>query len=506
MTNVRAMGPVFICMNLNRNHMSLFSTEKGGILLIIIGSVLRLKHYFENRSLWLDEAYVALEILIKTFKEMVTLETAFPRQPGTPLLFQLITKINISVFGNNEFIMRLWPLLSSLIGLLLFTVLLKKCVGRTQGLLALSFFVFCEPLIYYASELKPYISDVMITLILYLFYEKVREKNFDLWAMRYFGLISALCLWISFPSMFITCGLLMAIMVSALKAKDIQAINGVLIAFLMWSVSFTFLYFTILRFMVQSEYILDSWSGSFLSASSNVWEGLHWGLSRFLAMFEHPLGLHYTKLAALFFVIGCVAVFRRNRRQFGALMCPILLVVFAACFKKYPFKGRMLLFMTPLIYIFFCEGISVVCEQFKRYRSLAYILIVGLLIFHPVKQAFAHLVYFRESTESRIVMQYLKDQIRPSDIIFFNNSAQYALLYYLNSQNFNIENLMKKESDYVKGEWHRIEFGKIDDLITFHGDQKEIWFVFLRMLFRKGKFYGFVSRVNGLRGGIHPGR
>ena len=90
------------------------------ILLIFIGFYFRLSYYFQNQSLWVDEAYVAVEISAKSYRDIFCFLTILSGQPQTPILFQLICKFFTSLFGNHELSLRLLPYLSSLAALFLF--------------------------------------------------------------------------------------------------------------------------------------------------------------------------------------------------------------------------------------------------------------------------------------------------------------------------------------------------------------------------------------------------
>lgn len=51
---------------------SAFSSRAFMGVLITLGILLRLKHYLENRSLWLDEAWLSLGISAHSFSDILT--------------------------------------------------------------------------------------------------------------------------------------------------------------------------------------------------------------------------------------------------------------------------------------------------------------------------------------------------------------------------------------------------------------------------------------------------
>nr|CAI78519.1 hypothetical protein [uncultured bacterium] len=166
--------------------------------LIAAGVIVRLKHFLENRSLWMDEAHVAVQILGKSFKEILSLEYVFSDTARIPVLFQLVTKLLVEGFGAHDIVFRALPFLSALLGLFLYYRLLKNVTSLRVAALSLAFFAFCGPLVYYAAELKPYSTDVLAAIVLYLAFERIRKNGFDFYETRLFGLIAGVLLWFSF--------------------------------------------------------------------------------------------------------------------------------------------------------------------------------------------------------------------------------------------------------------------------------------------------------------------
>ena len=145
--------------------------------LFVIGLVLRLRHLLEQRSLWLDEAYIALTLSCMSWKDIFCF-TPFPGpQVSPPLLFLFMEKAQIFLWGNSDLILRIFPFIASVISLGLFWIVCRQCLRGGYRYLALALFVLSEPLIYYAAELKPYASDVMVSCALWGLYFHVSQKG-----------------------------------------------------------------------------------------------------------------------------------------------------------------------------------------------------------------------------------------------------------------------------------------------------------------------------------------
>src|ERR1051325_2431697 len=117
-----------------------FSWEKAGVAaLLLLGALLRMRQYLTGRSLWVDEAMLALNIVNQNFAGLFK---PLDYDQGAPIGFLLVEKIFNSIFGKNEFTLRLFPLLVGLISLWLFYLLLKRITNIAGLLTALALFAF----------------------------------------------------------------------------------------------------------------------------------------------------------------------------------------------------------------------------------------------------------------------------------------------------------------------------------------------------------------------------
>lgn len=136
-------------------------------LVVGVGAVLRLVRYFDDRSLWLDESFLALNIVGKSLTELMgPLDYVQSAPPG----FLGLEKTVVTVLGDDEAALRLFPLVSGIAALLLFRSITARLLPKGPALLALTLFAVNEQLVYYSSEVKPYATDVAVaTVLLYVF-------------------------------------------------------------------------------------------------------------------------------------------------------------------------------------------------------------------------------------------------------------------------------------------------------------------------------------------------
>ncbi len=194
---------------------ALFSWERAAVaVLLLLGALLRVRQYLAGRSLWVDEAMLALNIVNRNFAEMFQ---PLDYDQGSPIGFLLVEKIFNSILGKNEFALRLFSLLVGLLSLWLFYLLSKRIATKAGLFTALALFAFNPRLVYYSSEVKQYIADVVVTISLLLIAAPVfnmspRKKDFA-WLM----LAGLIALWFSHPALFVLTGIGLALVIVTLK-------------------------------------------------------------------------------------------------------------------------------------------------------------------------------------------------------------------------------------------------------------------------------------------------
>ncbi|MFN8463550.1 MAG: hypothetical protein U0X93_17495 [Anaerolineales bacterium] len=100
------------------------SEKNIAITLLFVGAILRLRGYFSGRSLWADEAMLALNIVNRNFIELFK---PLEYDQGAPLGFLLVEKFfNHAVRSAMNMVLRLFPLLAGLASLWLFYLLIRK--------------------------------------------------------------------------------------------------------------------------------------------------------------------------------------------------------------------------------------------------------------------------------------------------------------------------------------------------------------------------------------------
>ncbi|HEX3460055.1 MAG TPA: hypothetical protein VHT49_04065, partial [Acidimicrobiales bacterium] len=110
-----------------------------------IGVGLRIRQFAFHRSLWNDEASLAVNILARSFGGL-TRPLAVVQ--GAPIGFLWMEKSATEIFGTSEYALRLVPLIAGVGSLFIFRDLASKVLPPLGSSVAVALFAVAPPLVY----------------------------------------------------------------------------------------------------------------------------------------------------------------------------------------------------------------------------------------------------------------------------------------------------------------------------------------------------------------------
>ncbi len=410
--------------------------------IIGLGIFFRLYQYLCNRSLWRDEAKLALMILDSRLSDFLG-PVSKPPPPG----FLIVEKVNTILLGNSEYALRLFPLVSGIIALFAFYYVIKRLLDKRIVPVALILFCCTYSLIYFSTELKQYSSDVAAALVLYSLAFHLYERKFDLIGTLLIALVGAVLIWFSHPSVFILGGIGLTLMVSSLLRKEWKAFFRVTAASLVWLASFAAIYFLILRHLTSNELLQSYWSKQhFAPLVPASISDFKWYVDSLIEIFgnKYLMNLAYPVLWAVVSLVGCISLIFKKREGFFLLITPIFLTLIASSLHKYPFSERLLLFITPAVVIFLSVGLWEIVGAKKGkpittvIANFVGVLLIGLLFFSSFFVGNDY--FFKPITREEIkpVLVYIKEHQREGDIVYIYYGARDQFLYYAKRYEFDI--------------------------------------------------------------------
>lgn len=430
-------------------------------LIIAFGIVLRLDQYFFNRSLWLDEAFFANNVVNRTFFELLIPPLEYTGHIMPPGLL-IMAKLMITLFGNSDLILRLFPLICGIIALVLFYQVAKIYISARAVPLALFFFAISDSLIYYSSEFKQYSNDVVVALILLILADYLRTSPLTFAKLLLLTLVGSLVLWFSHPAVFTLATIGIYLLFIHFSTKTWKPVINLSIVYAIWLLNFSVLYFFIIRIETPAnQWLRQFWTleNAFMPFPLSI-HGIHWLAENFLKMLNYPVGFNQVELAGTLLILGSVGVFAKNRLTLFLLGLPLLLVLGVSFFHQYPFSGRLLLFLTPSLYLLIAEGLTKIKIDLPACYSnwvetLTPIVLLAFLCGYPFIKDLNYWNTPRVIQETKPLFQYVQQHRQPADTLYLYYWMEPAFRYYANFYNFNYEDChlispIPTDQEYIK--------------------------------------------------------
>jgi hypothetical protein len=401
-------------------------------VLVAVGVALRLAQYAFNRSLWVDESWLALNLIERPLSGL-TKPLSFNQ--AAPVGFLLTEGVVGKALGYGEYALRLVPLLSGIASVPVFAWVSRRMLPRAAAPLAIVLFVVADSLIYYSSEVKPYETDVMAAVCLLaaglLLTDENQPSRRATGALAIGGLV---LLPFSYASLFMVASVAIAFGARLAVRREWQNLRApasftiaVWVAAVLALVAFA-------RGQVQHVRRSFGDSSSFLGGSSSPLHAVNilgTNVAHAIGFLQqHPYS-QIEKLALVCALIGAVALFRRNVVYGLMLVAPVALVYAAAAAHLYPILLRTELFLVPGIILLVTEGVARLVRWVPTTWKVAVALILTIaLCAGPTWQAGKAVVHPRTHEEIKPVLEFVRAHWRPGDTLYVYHGAQYAFLYY----------------------------------------------------------------------------
>jgi hypothetical protein len=426
--------------------------------MLSIGCVLRLRWYLFDRSLWWDEAALAGNFLWKPWPALLG---RLDNNQAAPFGFLLAERALASMFGDGERILRLLPLICGIATLPLFYVVTKSYARARVVPFAVGLFVISSTQVYYASECKPYMIDLALTLLMLQAGVWMSTGALTTPRAAGVGLLGATAVWCSYPISFVLAGVAMGSGVESVRARDwprltrIAAIAGV------WLSSFVACYLTSLRTVVANPFLKSYWASGFLSLAD-----LHKTYRLLVSVFVSPTDVisisRHAVLLVPIFAIGSAVLLARSRSRWCMLFLPLLFAGAASVAGVYPFYDRLLLFMVPLVLLPTIEGIVQLGEWVARMRPAAGRLATAALVLGLSVTSLVSLWDGpKDNSEVRSLVADLGKNAAPDDVIYV---GEFAPVYEYYRGRFGLGNRAYVPGPYFDGEWDRASAAVLDAL------------------------------------------
>lgn len=412
--------------------------EKNIIRIVLLaGAILALVQYFWNRSLWIDEAFLALNVIEKNHSELLK---PLDYVQVAPILFLQIEKIFSELIPNSEFGLRLFPLICYLFSLVLFYKIIKSIHQNPYTIIfSLSLFVFNATLIYYSSEVKQYMTDVFVlTSIYYLILKEYKKERYKYICLGIVGTISIFLSNVACIILF-SAGLYLLFDIYLNKKKDLHYL--IIISFI-WITSFLLYYLLFILdhpSMSQQIAAFSSYPYAFmpLKPLSIQFYKFFWLIGKTITCGLFRFTIVGGIIISILTVIGLFGLIRK--RNIGIIILaitPFFIHLLLSSFYFYPVQKRTLLYISVCICIVcsfgFNQLINILLSYWKVETSklLAIcipLFVIFLMCFYIIKVGFPFVVH----SETKGGINFIKQNIQNNDKIYvINCDATVPFQYY----------------------------------------------------------------------------
>jgi hypothetical protein len=399
---------------------------------VLAGFALRTFCYARNQSLWIDEAFLALNVVYRTVPELCE---PLDLNQGAPLGYLLLSKYVVKAFGSGELALRLPSFVAALVGFAAFLPLAYRTLPLAAARIAVCLFALSPYLIAYSAEFKQYQLDATVAILLTAIGLPVWRNEAGPWRLVGFAAAGALAVWVSHPAAFVLGGVGMAALADAAVRRDRAALLARLGVVATWLVSFGLCYALFLRKLGTNEFLLEYWAGKFMPFPPTGPGDLAWVVDHFLKLFEKPGGLTSAEfnvggLSAVAFLLAGLVLVRRDWRLLVALVGPLLLALAASAVHKYPFAGRLLLYAVPALVLMVAYGAALIAARLGGVARWGGVVTLAVLFVSPVAECRWLLKVPPHAEDAREAIAHVHANWRPGDRLYVYYGAVPAFAYY----------------------------------------------------------------------------
>ena len=457
--------------------------------LLLVGGLVRIVSYFQNRSLFMDEANLARNFVEKSFAELFqTLEYG----QYSPPLFSCIEKMNLWCLGIHEYALRLFPLLAGVLMLILFYRLLTYFIQEPLIQWFPVFVISLSPFfIRYSTEVKQYSTDGMIALLLVILAIQegknlVEKPQFSQQQFWKWAIIGGLAIWWSMASVFVLAGigiyfLSLSYFLSAPSfSTALVRFSGL---FLVWLISFGSYFWLLLRQDIQQDHLQayhQNWFPPFFPLSIEELKG--WWMI-FRSFLKTAIG--YTGLAIFLGIVGLIAgglfCIKMKNTKAILLFVPIISCWVAASFHFYSLIPRLILFLIPFLLIIIGIGLQWIFRQLPFWGKL--ILIGLLLMVASLQKGYEDFWKPYRVAAIKPLLKHLSQHYQKEDLLYVDNEAVAAFYFY--AQLHQDYRQLPLPTAIIYAKWN--EQPNADKLAIHQSSHRRVWLLYAHLMSKEAQ-------------------
>ena len=349
--------------------------------------MLRFYHYLRNPAVWHDEAASILNVLRKSFGEL--LGPLYASTTGPPL-FLWAQKFAVICFGDSTYALRLISFLASCGALLVIAFLARRLLKPVPGVACVLIVACSDRLLWHDAEARHYSSDVLIASAFILLFVVTETWPIQRRLWLFAGFAPA-AIFASYPAIFLLGGTAITFLFLLFRRRhDAPAWLAFIALVSLISVAFLILSFTTAS--SQRTAVLDAaWLHTFPDWHSPA-RLPQWIIVSTLGVVDYltrPIGGILLLVACL----GAVSWWRAGARDLVLLLVmPLGLACLAGLLHAYPYTGaRTMAFGMPAVALLIAAGTHAAIKWTERFPIRGWLAISIIIV--PLIGSFLLSVY-----------------------------------------------------------------------------------------------------------------
>jgi hypothetical protein len=434
---------------------------------IALGAALRLRAYFADRSLWLDEAMLALNVVERSTARLFA---PLENHQYAPPAFLILEKLSVLALGPSERALRLVSLLAGLAALPLAFALARRRLSPGGAIFALAALALSPTLIYYAAEAKQYGFDVFVAVALLLALDDLGARELDLRAGAGAALIGVGALACSHPALFVLAAIGTAAALRALARGGLRALAPLALVGASWVAGFATLYALFFRRGADDDFLVRYWAERFAPFPPRSAADLGWYVETADRLARSLSGGAPPFLVVGLALTGAISLARAQGARAIALFLPLGCAFAASAAGRYPLEPRLLLFAAPILAIALAAGLATIAEA-RGWRLAAACALGAALLATPLTTTAERALAPPGREEVRDALRYVAAHRRPGDALYLHALAAPAFRFY--RARLGLADLEPVTSLHSREDWSRFEVR----LAALRG-RPRVWIVF----------------------------
>jgi hypothetical protein len=400
-------------------------------VLLAAGLAIRFRLYLFAHSYWYDESYLVLAVRDRSFADLLGPQ---PFHLVIPPVFLWLTRALFTLGGDSELLMRLPGFIADLSSLILMIPLARRLIGSWHAVWPFAFLAVSQHALIHASEVRPYTFDLLAAELVLLWsaviLDPAEREARRRWSAAGLLVLAAVGPWVSFPSVFMVGGAILAFAGHAWGRpargpgwRLVAGLSGLLLLSVVayWWVSGRHMYYP----SMVEHWGPKGWGGfPDWDGPLQVVKWLLWRPYEIANYGNRDLGIILVALA----MAGGVALARRSGPRTVVLAAPLGLATLAALAGKYPLVHRCGYFLLPGVWLLAAVGLAALAGT-ARVRGWQ---VAGLGLFLVAWQSWrlpGQFLHPDERLDYRGAYRLVHLHRRPGDRIFSEAVVVYQTYY-----------------------------------------------------------------------------